>query len=205
MVLHRCNLSINYYDRLCTTLGSDELLGIYINYKLSQNHTCSRRCHHDLALKWFLYGQCQLKWFFSLHHYSLYYSRPQSFHLVPLHQFGSNNPLAIHSQMDKISFYLYFYVKNLVGWVAFAILSSIWIFYAFNVLGHPKNYKPCNLMSTLPHIVVEWYFLSIHVILHNILDKSAGVATIALVFICLLALPFSKKHVYASSNFCLIH
>ncbi|KAH7533159.1 hypothetical protein FEM48_Zijuj04G0100700 [Ziziphus jujuba var. spinosa] len=25
-----------------------------------------------------------------------------------------------------------------------------------NGVRHPKNYKPCNLMSTLPHIVVEW-------------------------------------------------
>ena len=41
--------------------------------------------------------------------------------------------------MDKIAFYPYFYVKDLVGWVAFAIFFSIWIFYAPNVLGHPDN------------------------------------------------------------------
>ncbi|CAN1155578.1 Cytochrome b [Linum perenne] len=36
--------------------------------------------------------------------------------------------------MDKISFYPYFVVKDLVGWVAFAIFFPIWIFYAPNHL-----------------------------------------------------------------------
>lgn len=65
-------------------------------------------------------------------------------------------------------------------------------FYAPNVLGHPDNYIPANPMSTPPHIVPEWYFLPIYAILRSIPDKSGGVAAIALVFICLLALPFLK-------------
>jgi ubiquinol-cytochrome c reductase cytochrome b subunit len=55
-----------------------------------------------------------------------------------LHQCGSNNPLGINSFVDKINFYPYFYVKDLVGWVAFAIFFSIF-FYAPNVLGHPDK------------------------------------------------------------------
>ncbi|KAK6925288.1 Cytochrome b/b6, N-terminal [Dillenia turbinata] len=77
-------------------------------------------------------------------------------HLAALHQYGSNNPLGVHSEMDKIASYPYFYVKDLVGWVAFAIFFSIWIFYAPNVLGHPDNYIPANPMPTPPHIVPEW-------------------------------------------------
>jgi len=50
--------------------------------------------------------------------------------------------------MDKIAFYLYFYIKDLVGWVVFAIFFSIFIFYAPNVLGiltttYPQI--PCQL------------------------------------------------------------
>ncbi|KAL2921838.1 cytochrome b [Bienertia sinuspersici] len=81
--------------------------------------------------------------------------------------------------MDKIAFYPYFYVKDLVGWVAFAIFFSFWIFYAPNVLGHPDNYIPANLMPTPPHIMPEWYFLPIYAILRSIPDKSGGVAAIA--------------------------
>jgi ubiquinol-cytochrome c reductase cytochrome b subunit len=49
-------------------------------------------------------------------------------------------PLGINAQVDKISFYPYFYVKDLVGWVAFAIFFGILVFYAPNLLGHPDNY-----------------------------------------------------------------
>jgi ubiquinol-cytochrome c reductase cytochrome b subunit len=37
------------------------------------------------------------------------------FHLAALHQYGSNNPLGINYSVDKLAFYPYFYVKNLVG------------------------------------------------------------------------------------------
>ncbi|KAI3944305.1 hypothetical protein MKW92_005774 [Papaver armeniacum] len=62
-------------------------------------------------------------------------------HLDALHQYVSNNPLGVHVEMDKIAFYPYFYVKDLVGYL---LLSSslAWIFYAPNVLGHPDNYIP---------------------------------------------------------------
>ncbi|KAF9592243.1 hypothetical protein IFM89_012819 [Coptis chinensis] len=62
--------------------------------------------------------------------------------------YGTNNPLGVHSEMDNIASYPYFYVKDLVGRVASAIFFSIWIFYAPNVLGHPDNYIPANLMPT---------------------------------------------------------
>ncbi|KAJ3668093.1 hypothetical protein LUZ61_022981 [Rhynchospora tenuis] len=122
-------------------------------------------------------------------------------HLAALHQYGSNNPLGVHSEMDKISFYPYFYVKDLVGWVAFAIFFSIFIFMLLMFLGHPDNYIPANPMSTPPHIVPEWYFLPIYAILRSIPDKAGGVAAIALVFISLLALPFFQNMYVRSSSF----
>lgn len=77
----------------------------------------------------------------------------------------------------------------------------------FCVLGHPDNYIPANPMSTPPHIVPEWYFLPIHAILRSIPDKAGGVAAIAPVFICLLALPFfnSGTMYVRSSSFRPIH
>jgi ubiquinol-cytochrome c reductase cytochrome b subunit len=73
-----------------------------------------------------------------------------------LHQYGSNNPLGINSSVDKIVFNPYFYVKDLVGWVTFAIFFSIFVCYAPNVLRHPDNYIPANPMSTPAHIVPKW-------------------------------------------------
>lgn len=122
-------------------------------------------------------------------------------HLAALHQYGSNNPLGTNSTIDKIGFYPYFYVKDLVGWVAFAIFFSVFIYFYPNVLGHPDNYIPANPMSTPAHIVPEWYFLWVYAILRSIPNKLAGVAAIALVFISLLALPFINTSPIRSSNF----
>lgn len=160
----------------------------------------------DTIVTWlwggFSVDNATLNRFFSLHYLLPFILVGASLlHLAALHQYGSNNPLGVHSEMDKIAFYPYFYVKDLVGWVAFAIFFSIWIFYAPNVLGHPDNYIPANPMSTPPHIVPEWYFLPIYAILRSIPDKSGGVAAIALVFICLLALPFFKSMYVRSSSF----
>nr|ANY30577.1 apocytochrome b [Halophila decipiens] len=140
--------------------------------------------------------------FFSLHYLLPFLLVGASLlHLAALHQYGSNNPLGVHSDMDQISFYPSFYVKDLVGWVAFSIFFAIWIFHAPNALGHPDNYIPANPMSTPPHIVPEWYFLPIYAILRSIPDKAGGVAAIALVFLCLLALPFFQQIYVRSSSF----
>ena len=59
--------------------------------------------------------------------YSLHYLMPfiiagaSLVQIAALHQYGSNNPLGTNSSVDKIAFYPYFYVKDLVGWVSFAI------------------------------------------------------------------------------------
>lgn len=158
----------------------------------------------DTIVTWlwggFSVGNATLNRFFSLHYLLPFLLVGASIiHLGALHQYGSNNPLGINSTADKIAFYPYYYIKDLVGWVAFAIFFSIFIFYAPNVLGHPDNYIPANPMSTPPHIVPEWYFLPIYAILRSIPDKAGGVAAIALVFICLLALPFLNQGMYVRS------
>ncbi|MFS8023893.1 cytochrome b [Helianthus anomalus] len=144
--------------------------------------------------------------FFSLHHLLPFlFVGASLLHLAALHQYGSINPLGYIQRWIKLLLTLIFYVKDLLGWVAFAIFSSIFIFYAPNVLGHPDNYKPANPIPTTPHIVPEWYFLPIHAILPSILDKAGGVAAIAPIFICLLALPFFKSMYVRNSSFRPIH
>ena len=139
--------------------------------------------------------------------YSLHYLLPfviagaAIVHLAALHQYGSNNPLGTNSSVDKIGLYPYFYVKDLVAWVIFAIFFSVFVYYFPNLLGHPDNYIPANPMSTPAHIVPEWYFLWVYAILRSIPNKLGGVAAIALVFVSLLALPFLNNSKVRSSNF----
>lgn len=139
--------------------------------------------------------------------YSLHYLLPfliagaSIVHIAALHQYGSNNPLGTNSSVDKISFYPYFYVKDLVGWVGLALLFSFFVYFYPNLLGHPDNYIPANPMSTPAHIVPEWYFLWVYAILRSIPNKLGGVAAIALVFIGLFALPFLHTSPTRSSTF----
>lgn len=143
--------------------------------------------------------------------YSLHYLLPfliagvSIVHIAALHQYGSNNPLGTNGAVDKVSFYPYFYVKDLIGWVGFAILFSVFVYFYPNALGHPDNYIPANPMSTPAHIVPEWYFLWVYAILRSIPNKLGGVAAIALVFIALLALPFINTTQVRSSTFRPIH
>nr|YP_001315106.1 apocytochrome b [Chlorokybus atmophyticus]ABO15095.1 apocytochrome b [Chlorokybus atmophyticus] len=144
--------------------------------------------------------------FFSLHYLLPFIIAGASLvHIAALHQYGSNNPLGCLAAVDKIPFYPYFYVKDLLGWVAFAIFFSIFVFYAPNYLGHPDNYIPANPMSTPAHIVPEWYFLPVYAILRSIPNKLGGVLAIALVFLCLFLLPWLNTASIRSSSFRPIH
>jgi ubiquinol-cytochrome c reductase cytochrome b subunit len=144
--------------------------------------------------------------FFSLHYLLPFIIAGASLvHILALHQYGSNNPLGSFGTVDKVPFYPYFYVKDLVGWVGFALFFSIFVYFAPNLLGHPDNYIPANPMSTPAHIVPEWYFLPVYAILRSIPNKLGGVAAIALVFIALLALPFLNTSAIRSSSFRPLH
>jgi ubiquinol-cytochrome c reductase cytochrome b subunit len=139
--------------------------------------------------------------FFSLHYLLPFIIAGASVvHIAALHQYGSNNPLGTNASTDKVSFYPYFYVKDVVGWVFFAIFFGSFVFFAPNLLGHPDNYIPANPMVTPAHIVPEWYFLPVYAILRSIPNKLGGVAAIALVFACLFALPFMNGSFVRSAN-----
>jgi len=122
-------------------------------------------------------------------------------HLALLHRDGSNNPLGISSSMDKISFYPYFYVKDLFSFMFFLFFFSLILFYAPNSLGHPDNYIMANPMSTPAHIVPEWYFLPFYAILRSIPDKLGGVAAMGGAIVILLFIPFINTSSVRSATF----
>ncbi len=144
--------------------------------------------------------------FFSLHYlFPFLIAALSIIHLAALHQYGSNNPLGTNSATDKIGFYPYFYVKDLVAWIVFALVFSFFVYFYPNMLGHPDNYIPANPMATPAHIVPEWYFLWVYAILRSIPNKLGGVAAIGLVFLSLFALPFLSSSQIRSNSFRPIH
>jgi ubiquinol-cytochrome c reductase cytochrome b subunit len=144
--------------------------------------------------------------FFSLH-YLLPFAIAAAviLHLAALHQHGSNNPLGINASVDKISFYPYFWVKDVFGWVLFGILYLGLVSFAPNLLGHTDNYIEANSMVTPAHIVPEWYFLPYYAILRSIPHKLGGVIAMFGALLVLLVLPFVNTSEIRSSAFRPIH
>jgi len=77
-------------------------------------------------------------------------------HLIFLHVHGSNNPLGISSNMDKLPIHPYFMYKDYLGVAIFGIAFSFIVFFYPNLLGHSDNYLPANPLVTPEHIVPEW-------------------------------------------------
>lgn len=122
-------------------------------------------------------------------------------HLTLLHANGSNNPLGINTNVDIVSFYPYFYIKDLLAFFILILLFSIFIFFYPNVLGHPDNYIVANPLVTPPHIVPEWYFLPFYAILRSIPDKLGGVIAMISAILCLILLPIINTSRVRSSKF----
>merc|ERR1712178_431656 len=141
--------------------------------------------------------------FFSLH-YLLPFGIAAAvlIHIAELHREGSNNPLGLHGKdVDKVTFYPYFYVKDFMFLWAFLFFFSYFIFLNPNVLGHPDNYIEANPMVTPAHIVPEWYFLPFYAILRSIPDKLGGVIAMVGAILINLALPLLNTSNIRSSLF----
>lgn len=110
-------------------------------------------------------------------------------HLIALHTHGSNNPLGITGNLDRIPFHPYFTFKDLVTVFFFILALSFFIFYAPNALGHPDNYIMANPMQTPVSIVPEWYLLPYYAILRSIPNKLLGVIAMFASLLILLAMP----------------
>nr|YP_010693033.1 cytochrome b [Rhagoletis completa]WCB98214.1 cytochrome b [Rhagoletis completa] len=111
-------------------------------------------------------------------------------HLLFLHQTGSNNPIGLNSNVDKIPFHPYFTYKDIVGFII--MIMSLIILTLTNpyLLGDPDNFIPANPLVTPVHIQPEWYFLFAYAILRSIPNKLGGVIALVLSIAILAILPF---------------
>ena len=147
-------------------------------------------------------GNATLNRFFSIHFLLPFLIAGASVvHLALLHNVGSNNPLGIDSSIDKISFYPYFFVKDLFAFFMFISFFGVFVFYFPNVLGHSDNYIPANPLVTPTHIVPEWYFLPYYAILRSIPDKLGGVVAMGGALIILFFIPFTNTSEIRSTTF----
>jgi ubiquinol-cytochrome c reductase cytochrome b subunit len=111
-------------------------------------------------------------------------------HIILLHDTGSNNPTGLTSEIDKVTFHVYFTAKDAYGFLLLGILISLFIFYSPNYLGDAENFIPANPLVTPVHIMPEWYFLFAYAILRAIPSKLGGVIAMAAAILVLLVIPF---------------
>nr|AHG30997.1 cytochrome b [Dopasia harti] len=110
-------------------------------------------------------------------------------HLLFLHETGSNNPLGISSNTDKIRFHPYYTYKDLFGIIIFTSALATLSLLSPDLLGDPENFNPANPMVTPPHIKPEWYFLFAYAILRSIPNKIGGVLALLFSVLILALIP----------------
>nr|AAK71835.1 cytochrome b [Enteromius gurneyi] len=110
-------------------------------------------------------------------------------HLIFLHETGSNNPIGLNSNTDKIPFHPYFTYKDLLGFAVMLLTLILLALFYPNLLGDPENFTPANPLVTPPHIKPEWYFLFAYAILRSIPNKLGGVLALLLSILVLMVIP----------------
>lgn len=125
-------------------------------------------------------------------------------HLLFLHQTGSNNPLGLNSNFNKIFFHPFFSFKDVVGVIVLVwVILGICLVYPYS-LGDVENFIPANPLVTPVHIQPEWYFLFAYAILRSIPRKLGGVICLILSIAILLILPFTQSSkIQSNKNFLL--
>nr|QOD98327.1 cytochrome b [Cettia cetti] len=122
-------------------------------------------------------------------------------HLTFLHETGSNNPMGIPSDCDKIPFHPYYSIKDILGF-AFMLVSLVALaLFSPNLLGDPENFTPANPLATPPHIKPEWYFLFAYAILRSIPNKLGGVLALAASVLVLFLIPLLHTSKVRSMTF----
>nr|WGO58170.1 cytochrome b [Scalida pyrrhocephala] len=115
-------------------------------------------------------------------------------HLLFLHQTGSNNPLGLNSNIDKIPFHPYFSIKDTFGFIILMMLLTILTLKEPYVLGDPDNFTPANPLVTPIHIQPEWYFLFAYAILRSIPNKLGGVIALIMSIMILFIMPLYNSN-----------
>nr|WRY72407.1 cytochrome b [Eupteryx sp.] len=122
-------------------------------------------------------------------------------HIFFLHTTGSNNPIGLKSDIDKIPFHPYFSIKDIMG-VCMIMMALLMVnLSAPYMLSDPDNFINANPMITPVHIQPEWYFLFAYAILRSIPNKLGGVMALFLSILILIILPISMKMKFKSISF----
>jgi len=93
-------------------------------------------------------------------------------HMVALHESGgSNNPLGVSANYDRLPFAPYFIFKDLITIFLFILVLALFVFFMPNLLGDSENYVMANPMQTPPAINIDIFGLTSPIFSMNYPDK----------------------------------
>nr|WMV00464.1 cytochrome b [Rhodopsalta microdora] len=121
-------------------------------------------------------------------------------HLLYLHTTGSNNPLGINSNNDKVPFHPYFSIKDIMSLCILMVIFLMFVMLEPYMLGDPDNFTPANPLVTPKHIQPEWYFLFAYAILRSIPNKLGGVIALFMSIFILMFVPFLNNSSFMGLN-----
>nr|AZL35824.1 cytochrome b [Cosmoscarta heros] len=160
----------------------------------------------EMLVKWiwggFAVDNATLTRFFTLHFLLPFIIMALSMmHIFFLHQHGSNNPLGIKSNIDKIPFHPYFSMKDIMGFMMIIMMFMMINLMEPLMLSDPDNFMFANPLLTPNHIKPEWYFLFAYAILRSIPNKLGGVVALLMSILILLTLPITQKGKFRGMQF----
>ncbi|QGM22166.1 cytochrome b [Spiribacter sp. 2438] len=127
------------------------------------------------------------------------------FHILALHEVGSNNPDGVNIKdhknsegkpKDGIPFHPYYTVKDTFGLGVFLIFFAAVVFFAPEMGGlflEAPNFEPANPLQTPEHIAPVWYFTAFYAILSAVPHKFGGVLLMGLAIVVLFFLPWIDR------------
>jgi ubiquinol-cytochrome c reductase cytochrome b subunit len=131
------------------------------------------------------------------------------FHLLALHDVGSNNPDGVEIKkkkdangkpLDGIPFHPYYTVKDIVGAVVFLAIFAVVMFFIPNMGGYfleENNFIAANPLQTPAHIAPLWYFTPFYTMLRAVPpvfnSQFPGVMVMGLAVLILFALPWLDR------------
>lgn len=122
------------------------------------------------------------------------------FHLFFLHNYGRTSFLLNVSYIDKIRFFSFFWIKDLVS-LYFILFYLIWCFYFCFSLGDYEIFVFRDNLKSPIHIVPEWYYLVFYAILRSVYNKVIGVFLLFFRILILFIFCFFKNYIMILDNF----
>nr|UAJ48154.1 cytochrome b [Metaphire posthuma] len=122
-------------------------------------------------------------------------------HIMFLHQTGSNNPIGINADSERVPFHSYYSIKDALGYTIAITGLSCLVLFEPNLFTDPENFLMSNPLVTPIHIKPEWYFLWMYAILRSIPNKLGGVLALFAAIVVMFIMPMTTMSNKRSLSF----